>query len=428
MNKFTFKYYIAFTLKHYVALIANTCLIIVLLLISKPIYAKNYLPKPNGIYTIGTTDFFFTDSTRYDNSGKFKKHPRRLYAKVWYPAESSLINSKPEKHFNKYNSKSLFKTYKSIGLSKQLIDSITKGDTNSFLDVPPSLEKEKFPVLVFSSGYYFGIPDIYTHIMETLASHGYIVISIMHPFEQGLVVMKDGEVLKLRKRYALLAFLQLYITEKTEFRDIENNSKKNKIIERYLRKLKKFNKALNVWTEDTEYCINSFIIDATKANPHWLIKKMDFENMGIFGHSFGGAVAGNCCQKTNLFKAGANLDCFQFGDLYFNKLSKPFLLIQTEQYPLWMFGNKEIYKKSASSFFELTLKKAKHFVLSDAILFPFDKAAQIEKFGYCNLTVASQYVNDYLVNFFDFYLKDENSKILFKQVDNKDITFKHNAK
>ncbi|MGZ2369693.1 alpha/beta hydrolase [Ancylomarina sp. YFZ004] len=417
-----------FTIRHCILITANICIFIVILLSSKTNYATNYLPKPKGIYAIGTTDFFFTDSSRYDNNGFFKKHPRRLYAKVWYPAAGKLINSSPEKYFNKYNAESLFKTYKSIGLSKQLIDSITKSNTNSFLNVPTSVEKEKFPVLVFSSGYYFGIPDIYTHIMESLASHGYIVISTMHPFEQGLVVMENGEVLKLRKKYALLAFLQLYIAEKTEFRDIENKSKEDKIIKRYLHRLKRFNKALDLWTKDTEFCIKSLITDATKANSHWLLKKMDFGNMGIFGHSFGGAVAGNCCQQTNLFKAGANLDCFQFGDLYFDKLRKPFLLIQTEQYPLWMFGNKEIYKKSTSSFFELTLKKTKHFALSDAILLPFDKATQIEKFGSCDLTIVSQYVNDYLIGFFDFYLKNEDSKILFKKIDNANIIFKHNVR
>ena len=166
--------------------------------------------------------------------------------------------------------------YQSIGLTKQLIDSITCCKTSSYANAPVSSKKEKFPLLVFSSGYYFGISDIYTNIMETLASNGYIVISLMHPFDQGMIVWKDGKILKLRKKHALLAFLQLYITEKTEFRNITNTSKKDKIIKRYLRRLKRFNKALNVWTEDTKFCINSLKITRNKLDHDWLIKKNGF--------------------------------------------------------------------------------------------------------------------------------------------------------
>ena len=41
---------------------------------------------------------------------------------------------------------------------------------------------DRFPVLVFSHGYT-GVPSSYTALLEDLASHGYAVLSVVHPYE-----------------------------------------------------------------------------------------------------------------------------------------------------------------------------------------------------------------------------------------------------
>lgn len=66
------------TIGHSIIRTANICIFILIFLIPKINSANNYLPKPKGSYAVGTTDFFFTDSTRFDHSGITKKYKRKL--------------------------------------------------------------------------------------------------------------------------------------------------------------------------------------------------------------------------------------------------------------------------------------------------------------------------------------------------------------
>ena len=51
-------------------------------------------------------------------------------------------------------------------------------------------------MLVFSHGYT-GIPSAYTALLEDLASHGYAVLSIVHPYEATAATLADGRVVSL---------------------------------------------------------------------------------------------------------------------------------------------------------------------------------------------------------------------------------------
>ncbi|MGH9387248.1 MAG: hypothetical protein ACRD2N_23510 [Vicinamibacterales bacterium] len=84
-----------------------------------------------------------------------------------------------------------------------VFDELATVQTHAFLDAPlaapgvgvrPCAPAGRiFPVLVFQHGYT-GIPSSYTALMEDLASRGYAVLSIIHPYEATAATLEDGKV------------------------------------------------------------------------------------------------------------------------------------------------------------------------------------------------------------------------------------------
>ena len=58
------------------------------------------------------------------------------------------------------------------------------------------------------------MPDFYTTYMEALASGGYIVFSVSHPYHQPIINFPDGKSYKLLKKKAALPFLEVAIKER----------------------------------------------------------------------------------------------------------------------------------------------------------------------------------------------------------------------
>ena len=58
---------------------------------------------------------------------------------------------------------------------------------------------------------------------------------------------------------------------------------------------------------------------------------IDFDRIGVMGHSLGGATAGQLTVVDSRIKAGINMDGFQFGDLIDSPLTVPFMFIAPER-------------------------------------------------------------------------------------------------
>ena len=135
-----------------------------------------------------------------------------------------------------------------------------------------------------------------------------------------------------------------------------------------------------------------------------MLYKLDFSRVGAMGQSVGGAVAGQLCYVDDRMKAGVNLDCFQFGDLFDNEMKKPFMLLQSDSYPLWGIANKIIYAK-VDPFHSFQIKNSRHFIFSDCSIFPVKVNEKLkglvgegDKYGNVML------INEYIVDFYNQYL------------------------
>ncbi len=366
---------------------------------------NRFLPIPTGKYFVGTENLFFTDNTRKEKLTLKWGDKRSLQVKIWYPADEK--GERENMYLKDYSATTLWENYKIFNDDKLFFDSLKNYKTFSFENIPVSKKEEKFPVIIFSPGYYFGLDDFYTAQMENLASHGYFVVSITHPYDQVIANTNEGKVLKIKKYRMTKAYLQW---KKVEFMhkknpDTTNTSQTNRILRAYLRGMKVFDKSLRIWVKDAQFILDTLEKINTISVSDRLYGKMDFSKVGTLGQSVGGAVSGQLCYVDNRIKAGVNLDCFQFGDLYKHEMKKPFMLLQSDSYPLWAIANEIIYTNT-NPFYSFQIKNSRHFIFSDCSIFPVKINERMKALvGEGDNKENVKLINEYIVDFYNHYLK-----------------------
>jgi predicted dienelactone hydrolase len=187
--------------------------------------------------------------------------------------------------------------------------------------------------------------------------------------------------------------------------DTTNAKQTNRILKAYLRGMKIFDKSLRLWVKDAQFVLDTLEQINKLSTTDRLYGKMDFSKVGTLGQSVGGAVSGQLCYVDSRIKAGINLDCFQFGDLYKHEMQKPFMLLQSDSYPLWAIANKIIYTNT-KPFHSFQIENSKHFIFSDCSIFPVKMNERMKTLvGEGDNQVNVKLINEYIVDFYDHYLK-----------------------
>jgi predicted dienelactone hydrolase len=252
------------------------------------------LPKPTGSLAVGTRYVYLTDSQRNDPFRSDKPLKRELAVRVFYPARPD--ESKP---FTTYyhGSSQLLKAMASFyGMPNfafshlRLVRSHSKENLQA-LDVA-----EKFPVVLFSHGAGASM-ETAVSLCEDLASHGYVVMSIDHPYASAATEFPDRIV---TAREAT-----------TDFKTPEPAEPITRIM-----------------ADDAQFVIDSLSGDWTKL----FRAEMDREKIGVIGHSVGGAVAYDLAFREPRVKAAVNLDGVVYVAPKTVKNSSAFLMIANDRY------------------------------------------------------------------------------------------------
>ena len=380
---------------------------------------STFLPKPSGKYGVGTKEMFLIDSSRKE---RFKKKDfRRIYVKIWYPAMHTT-GMTPDFYLQNYSAELIHGIFQSKDFSEEWLSEIKKQRTNSYQDADLANSKEPFPMIIFTPGYYFGMAELYSVYMEELASHGYIVCSVNHPYEQPFISFPDEDIY-IKKKRTQWAYMQLVFANWFHFRNTESKEKIEKTTRYYHKMLHRFNKALDYWVDDTKFFLDYLEIYG-QANNNNVVRAIDMDRIGGLGQSFGGAVIGQLCLRDERVKAGINLDCFQFGDVIDEPLKQPLLLIQSDYQPTWNMGNTINYEHNEGDFLLLHLNKASHFVFSDGAVLPYDtKEFENRMIGEVDGSYLLRITNDYMLDFFNHYLKETKANLIFQDVENEDYKF-----
>jgi len=139
------------------------------------------LKKPSGQYGIGTLSLVWSDSTREEISTPSREDIRQLHVQIWYP--SALDHTGMLAPY--------LGTNQHVDQFRELVgdewyERLKKVRSNAILNSQVSDQRVKYPVVIFSPG--FGASSyFYSLLTEELASHGFIVVAVDHPYLNPLI-------------------------------------------------------------------------------------------------------------------------------------------------------------------------------------------------------------------------------------------------
>ena len=364
------------------------------------------LPKPSGTFAVGTTYLHLQDSARPEPITLDTTDMRELMVRVWYPAESR------EQKTYSYMPPELAKTLiKSYGLPGFMLSHFDLIETHALLDATVASEGE-FPAIIFSPGY-MSHSSMYTSLLETLASHGYIIFSIDYTYETPLSVFPNNGLRFFDPTYTDVwknASWDDVQTSISAFRDATDPATKRLYVSQYLTQTP-YTARVDFWVKDV-----SFVIDQLKNKGQQFDKpffsRIDLNNIGVMGHSVGGATSAVACAIDSRIKAGINLDGSQWGSIMSHTITQPFLWITAEKdmTASSLDIDSFIYDQvSKGDFHHLSIEHATHANFYDLSLWsnysPFTQTGSIN--GHKMIEI----VNRCSLDFFDKYLKRKSVMI-----------------
>lgn len=288
---------------------------------------------------------------------------------------------------------------------EERIEEFVDTEQNRFVNVEfwyPKKADGTYPLLVFSHGAY-GIKESNASTFTELASHGYIVVSIDHPYHSFYTRSEDGKVTMINSDFK---------------NEVENANKGVYSNEEHYNIIQKW---MKLRTDDMNFVLDTILAKA-KSDNNPIYQQINTEKIGVFGHSMGGAASVLLGRTRNDISAVVNIDAPFFSELVYNKADDNFMAsnkayttplfniysddvwIQLDRTPVYV-ANK-LNNKQFEGAYTTHLKGAKHLSLTDLSLFsPIltyiiqGGKAEIDKY-YCIETE-----NELILKFFDFELK-----------------------
>lgn len=291
-------------------------------------------------------------------------------------------------------------------IDKNRIEEFSDNGDNRIVNVEfwyPKNADGTYPLLVFSHGAY-GIKTSNNSTYTELASHGYIVVSIDHPYHSFYTRSEDGIVTMIS----------------SDFRNEVENS--NKGVYSNEERYKIIQKWMKLRTDDMNFVIDTILTKAKSANTP-IYQHINTEKIGVFGHSMGGAASVWLGRTRDDVSAVVNIDAPFFSELVYNKSADNFEASnKTYTTPLFNIYSDDVWSqldstpvyvanklnnKQFEGAYTTHFKGAKHLSLTDLPLFSPILAnilqrgkADIDKY-YCIETE-----NELILKFFDFELKE----------------------
>ncbi len=361
------------------------------------------LLKPTGNYKIGSK-YIHLKTERDEDITKNLNDKRELMIKVWYPA--IIKNEKKEPYLNEGDRISFAKKY---GLPKTTFKYLNYIETNTYL--APKVANEKFPVLIFSHGYYSKASGYYA-VIEEIVSKGYIVFNINHTYESTGTLFPDKSLKLYNLEYDKNHISNKKMAEMAwKMRQAYTNAKNEK--ERLIASdfaLKNYFSVVvcKRWSKDISTVINN--LENWNKNS-FLKNHLDISKIGVFGHSQGGSSAGQAILDDKRITAGINIDGIQWGNMIDSVLTKPFLNISSDwKYPHPNY-NKYAYKNGSTAvFYNAKIIGTGHSNFMDIPLIintPF-----LSEAGKINVKKAYEITSFLTTSFFDITLKNKKLNLL----------------
>ena len=215
------------------------------------------LPQPTGAFPIGTVTLHLIDSARQETQSRRPGEHRELMIQIWYPAERSGPGQ-------------AYRTRAETSLVKEHLALVR---THAATGAAVATAQPRYPVVIFSPSWT-GRRNQNTVQAEELASHGFIVVGIDHPYATEWTVFPDGRIVA---------------TTLGEFLDCSTD-------ETFAAGEGVAEEQLRIRVADVRFVIDE-LERLDRSDPGGRFTgRIDASRVGVFGHSFGGAVAAEACR------------------------------------------------------------------------------------------------------------------------------------
>ena len=342
----------------------------------------NEVPKPTGDKNIGTESIELIDIDRLEWFTEDPQDLRKIMIQIWYPTDDLDGEKELYIDYGKLRIEALASQFDySPFLFKKLIDV----ETNSIKKAEPSTQSS-FPLIIFSHGLG-GNRTQNTVIIEELTSHGYVVIAIEHAYDANISIFDNGDVADYRSGINYERRNTQEITPE-EFWAIRLPQ-------------------LETRAEDVSYIINQLELGNLPEN---IVNIIDLENIGVFGHSFGGATSIYSSYNDHRIDACVNLDGWMVvvpDKIVDNGINKNFMYLGQEQWDEKLNYQKlDKFVKSNTKSSKILIPNTTHYDFSDAP--HMTKVAKLlNKSGKVKSKNLKNILNELIILFFNKNLKNQ---------------------
>lgn len=341
-------------------------------------------PKaPTGPYAVGTRSVHLVDDSRPEIFSEQVTH-RELMVQVWYPAQIEADSERAP--FIERVDVAGPAIARRLDLPPFIFGHLNLVRTAAYLDVPPAAGGP-FPLLIFSHGLR-GLRAQNTSLMQELASHGYVVAAIDHPYANVLTAFPDGRI---------------------AFYDQESVMPPEMTVTQAGARL------VDVWAQDIDFVAQE-LSEWSRLTDHLLHRQIDASRLGLLGHSTGGGAAIQACAAIEDCDGALALDGWiePVAPAVLQSSYEPTLMLISA--PDWLGANnralgERLYEQQQGEGYLLTVEGTVHFDYTDIPLMS-PMTSLIGLSGDVEGVRMVSIINNYAVAFFDQALKDESAPLL----------------
>jgi pimeloyl-ACP methyl ester carboxylesterase len=342
------------------------------------------IPKPSGPYGVSLRTMELTDSQRLDPFSP-RTHVRNVMISAFYPG---VLANQCSTMFVDYMPPATAaiedQYYSQYGLPNGTFESPKLSLCKESVHMTGRIQD--FPIILFSPG----LGDsrlLYSALAQYVASFGYLVVSIDHPYDANVVEYPDGTLI-LGANISTEAQIELDVRTRAQ---------------------------------DVSFILDQLSSVSTVRRLFPSIKSaLKTHKVAMYGHSLGGATAAVAMLNDSRIIGGANLDGSFFGPILRHSLRRPFLI----------FGHEGKNQSTDASWnatwpqlhgwkIELMLHGAQHATFSDlpllAEILGLDRILPPEAkllLGSIDGARALDILSKYLIAFFEFVQKGISSPLL----------------
>jgi dienelactone hydrolase len=297
------------------------------------------LPTASGPYDVGTTVFRWTMPTRAESATVTAADRRAAVVQAWYPAvprqrPASVpyldgLGRLPERV---------------SGIPRAMFSRFDRIDTHADSGAAVASGSAPWPVVIFSPGYGAS-RAFYATLVSDLASRGFIVLAMDHPYESAVTQLPDGRIVTPIERFLPGDTNRVqYMVRQTAERSADMRA----VLD-----------AISLPTHDGPFGA--------------LVEHMDRSRIAAVGHSFGGATAVATAAADPRLSAAANLDGTLYGALPDQPLTQPVLLIESDRAEtkhgrLFLDGHARLFANLRGGGARCQIERANHYSFTDASL------------------------------------------------------------